>query len=894
MLKDYALTDAERMGPKDDYDDSNWALTLSSVAKESCQGRNDNPPSPTTTKPPLTWWHDPSNPAERTAKDDIPIGLRPPEFEYAYVPAILQSLFHITLFRHYILTHQPLPYGWGSVDDYWKGKGDGIYGYTLVRRPPLPAAEAPLDADESIPIEERVLAQAEWDAYGNTHLEAMTVPDKALSELQKLYAFLSHTRRQYGSSIHFVRSMSDKKSSRNDWRSADVGVDVFLDSLFNVFSTQRNLVDLFRLRAQIEYGDDVDHEEIFYLTLGSHRKQKSFHECLAPLVYESDHHQNNDEDDDDEVGNLSDTSSDSAHIKITTFEHVPPILLISFDGNGDEGSRVISAEERYMVEKTLYMDRYLLQNRDKALAGYQQVEDWRNEIRRARSELKNTMHSCRSISIDKRSILKSTLDYFATKQDDPDGEINNLRTVLMETQENITRRLEELEHLERDRMGAIHKIFDVPELHKKPYDLHASLHRDGYDGPGHYWAYANVEGDWYKFSDALVEPVLEQHVLYDPTPPFALIYTDRSIQKIPKEQLDADLPATLQEFVESERSQFERELHEYGQRDSEWPVEGHLVDVDDDVNDGDVDTADNQSINYADSSEGDAQSLPDDVWRDTTDVSPAVDETVTRLLLDAESYSADDGRIIRDIKGFLAYLKDTRALKRLFTLYTLDDKETINDELAKEDELLAPYYFEYETYQGLAETSHRGLTRFVAHDYQGALACFDRVQEREDAWRFHINFEVGPPLAFKRRELCMLSFYYALKPVTRACISEMDKKAYQMACDDAYRTRGLEEALRTAERAQRVVGQENISSDPLTSEMRDRWLRFSEERGADLQDGQSDSLNTLVMLLLEGSTTKDTPFDTPDSQAYPTRDETEPEILWRAYEEAKQHAFSVL
>lgn len=100
--------------------------------------------------------------------------------------------------------------------------------------------------------------------------------------------------------------------------------------------------------------------------------------------------------------------------------------------------------------------------------------------------------------------------------------------------------------------------------------------------------------------------------------------------------------------MESERSHFERELHEYGQADSEWPVEGHLVDVDDTNDDDDGDTADNQSINYADSSNGDAQSLPDDVWQDTTEASPAVDEAVTRLLLDAESYSADDGRIIRE------------------------------------------------------------------------------------------------------------------------------------------------------------------------------------------------------------------------------------------------------
>lgn len=157
------------------------------------------------------------------------------------------------------------------------------------------------------------------------------------------------------------------------------------------------MCSLFRLRAQIEYGDDTDHEEIFYLTLGSYRRQKSFHECLAPLVYESSYPQENDEDDDDDDDGVSDTSSETAQIKMTTFERVPPILLISFDGNDDEQNRMISAEDRYTVEKTLYMDRYLLENRDKALAGYQQVENWRNEIRRARSELKNKMHSCRSI-----------------------------------------------------------------------------------------------------------------------------------------------------------------------------------------------------------------------------------------------------------------------------------------------------------------------------------------------------------------------------------------------------------------------------------------------------------------------------------------------------------------
>jgi hypothetical protein len=54
------------------------------------------------------------------------VGLRPPPYDFSCSPPLIQSLYHIPLFRTAILCQKPTLSNWGSTENYWKGTGRGI------------------------------------------------------------------------------------------------------------------------------------------------------------------------------------------------------------------------------------------------------------------------------------------------------------------------------------------------------------------------------------------------------------------------------------------------------------------------------------------------------------------------------------------------------------------------------------------------------------------------------------------------------------------------------------------------------------------------------------------------------------------------------------------------
>lgn len=54
------------------------------------------------------------------------IGLRPPPYDYAYVPVILQTLFSITFFQDAVFAFRPTTDNWGSPLGYWRGEGEAV------------------------------------------------------------------------------------------------------------------------------------------------------------------------------------------------------------------------------------------------------------------------------------------------------------------------------------------------------------------------------------------------------------------------------------------------------------------------------------------------------------------------------------------------------------------------------------------------------------------------------------------------------------------------------------------------------------------------------------------------------------------------------------------------
>lgn len=237
-----------------------------------------------------------------------PIGLRPPSYNFAYSPVILQALFHITAFQQAVLSFRPVPYAWGAPKNYWKGFGEPVPGYIMKQvvtkrqvlrntneppPPPPPSAEISereesqsqkeiqlisLDSSpkqspspstslqeeqEQVEVEEKeAVATEDKEEKDDTSttttttsginenitqqdtppliVESATTPEQiveyvdlvdselrsmpkclqALSELQKIFAFLGNSRRLYGSVSHYVRALNSKMAS-NGWEFSD-------------------------------------------------------------------------------------------------------------------------------------------------------------------------------------------------------------------------------------------------------------------------------------------------------------------------------------------------------------------------------------------------------------------------------------------------------------------------------------------------------------------------------------------------------------------------------------------------------------------------------------------------------------------------------------------------
>lgn len=135
-----------------------------------------------------------------------PIGLRPPQFNHPYLPAIVQSLFHITLFQYRVLAYRPTAEIWGSSKCYWEGSGE-----------PIPSLRRPIsrDANES----------NENNDTDNNVFKPLSDSVRSLAELQKLFAFLGHSRRQYVNVSQFAQSLDTKSGKSGNWDMQDLSID---------------------------------------------------------------------------------------------------------------------------------------------------------------------------------------------------------------------------------------------------------------------------------------------------------------------------------------------------------------------------------------------------------------------------------------------------------------------------------------------------------------------------------------------------------------------------------------------------------------------------------------------------------------------------------------------
>ncbi|GAN01846.1 hypothetical protein MAM1_0012c01281 [Mucor ambiguus] len=924
----------------------------------------------------LTWWKDPEDPSERMALDDLPIGLRPPSYNFAYSPILVQALFHVTAFQETVLSFRPTPYAWGAPKNYWKGFGEPVPGYIMrevvtkrqvtkpavapdtmtTTLPPSPqhapeavdenliSLDSPQDKMATLTIDDKEEDQddkiiindgsedsessineetAESDLppliVESTPMEEETVEFvdhvenevqlmpkclEALAELQKLFAFLGNTSRLYGNVSHYVRALNTKLTSRG-WEFSDQTFEAFLDMMINGLVEADEQSDkaadtpfvpifrsLFLLKARIEYGDDYDNEEVYYLTISLDKTMNSFHGCLDPLVYES-----YDMDDSSADPTISD-DEDKASYKLTTFKQIPPILLIVLENRAAPKK----SSFKYTIDTTIYMDRYMLEKKEVSLPGFQEMEACRKEIAKSRLKIDKLKGSGSGpTAIDKRDILIQTLSYFENKEQlHEDGnpsasneELGTLKEMINSVKENIDSRLQNLETLIAEQREKIDTIFDTPDMKENPYELRASFHHDGKSGTGHYWAYIWVEpseenlledipaeGGWFKFCDAIVTAATEQEIMDDPVPPFSLMYVDASLPKFSREQLYACIPDELKDFVKKDNELLKQEIH-----DHDHPIvqgDASLISTsEDDVmfteKAGSVQldpsyADDNVSVGTAVGAAAAAAEHPASASTTAT-TGPAngeplnysfngqafskLKERVTAKIWKVSGYPSDDYRFIKSFEDFLARSQNQLILEHLYLLYSSEQPDNhnelaINETKAREDTDLQTIWQEYDAYLSIASMITQALSCFIKKDFASALQHLMDSKRVEASWKTQMMLDMDTSTAYSGLET--LTFNGIVEKYGKECLKILNNAAFTKASNPSYRTRGLEDALRIAHQAQTIIGPDNITEDPVYQSLGSLWLSFTDRAsiGSELSDRQVDLLNNLIMAYLEG------------------------------------------
>ncbi|EPB91905.1 hypothetical protein HMPREF1544_01199 [Mucor circinelloides 1006PhL] len=954
------------------YDSSNWSVVpfkepeampsnLYTTTTSSTQLMNESS---------LTWWKDPEDPSERMALDDLPIGLRPPSYNFAYSPIVVQALFHVTAFQEAVLSFRPTPYAWGAPKNYWKGFGEPVPGYIMrevvtkrqVSRPVM-ASEAPVatssssppppqhdmgrldeilisldspedkmaaltiddkqddqmiinhqdDSDSSInedtaendlpplivestPMEEETV---EFVDHVENEVQLMPKCLEALAELQKLFAFLGNTSRLYGSVSHYVRALNTKLTS-SGWEFSDQTFEAFLDMIMNGLveadeqsdkAMDMSFVPIFRslflLKARIEYGDDYDNEEVYYLTISLDKTMNSFHGCLDPLVYESYDMENSSAD-----PTISDDEEEATY-KLTTFKQIPPILLIVLENR----TAPKKSNFEYKIDTTIYMDRYMIEKKEASLAGFQEMEACRKEIAKSRLEMEKLKGGGGDgpTAFDKRDVLIQTLKYFENKQQDQEEEplaqeeeeVGTLKDMINSVKETIDSRLQDLETLVAEQREKIDTIFNTPDMKENPYELRASFHHDGKSGTGHYWAYIWVEpseenlledipteGGWFRFCDAIVTAATEQEIMDDPVQPFSLMYVNASLPKFSKEQLYACIPDELKDFIKQDNDLLIQEIHEHDHPVAQGDASLVSTSEDDAVFtekagsvhlDSSVTCDDNVSVGTAVGATAagqqplNATTTAEHNYSFDGQAFSKLKDRVTAKIWKVSSYPSDDYRFIKSFEDFLARSQNQLILEHLYLLYsseqTNDDDSNelvIHEQRAREDTDLQAIWKEYDAYLSIASMITQALSCFIKKDFSSALQYLMDSKRVEASWKTQMMLDMDISTAYSGLET--LTFNNIVEKYGKECLKILNNAAFNRASKPSYRTRGLEDGLRIAHQAQTIIGPDNITEDSVYQSLGSLWLSFTDHAstGSELSDRQVDLLNNLIMAYLEG------------------------------------------
>jgi ubiquitin carboxyl-terminal hydrolase 25/28 len=193
---------------------------------------------------------------------------------------------------------------------------------------------------------------------------------------------------------------------------------------------------------------------------------------------------------------------------------------------------------RVAIEKTLYVDRYLIENKAKSEQLSQHVHKLREQIRHLEASIKEYT-SFGGSEYDIRKIFQ-LMNTFFTQQDmhkgaedwssqgglcnhplkdqiEPKdkGETQKAVGILNQYHAQLSGQADQMEKKVQELEASIKAAYGIPDMMKRPYHLHSICVHDGNAMSGHYYTfiYDRFNQKWRRYNDIRVTEVSEEDVL---------------------------------------------------------------------------------------------------------------------------------------------------------------------------------------------------------------------------------------------------------------------------------------------------------------------------------------------------------------------------------------------
>lgn len=194
-----------------------------------------------------------------------------------------------------------------------------------------------------------------------------------------------------------------------------------------------------------------------------------------------------------EPGRRQSLSQDSIHE--SWFTHLPPVMILElsrFEYSTDS-KQVLKINDSLDFEKVLYMDRFLLENKDATLASYDKEVSIKSQLQGDRDNYHRLSNYCgKPVSLlEVLSLVRTYASDRVSAGENSEEDIAPLGSLLDRWKAEVEHSTDDVLRKIDSSKQSLSALYSDPTMRATPYQLHAVCVHQGDASVGHYWVYVN-------------------------------------------------------------------------------------------------------------------------------------------------------------------------------------------------------------------------------------------------------------------------------------------------------------------------------------------------------------------------------------------------------------------